>query len=174
MLAANRTALVATIGYSCGAPRTKQASGFQDSDPNYGEAKMTGQVLKSKLVNFLVADAEVNYANVDDLYYVAEAGDVDALGDVLEAFKEVYGGLWVGGKMVLTQTMVRLSANAMNRLVQDGTLDIELPLALIRKVTIEGGFMTKIIRLDTGAGSVKFRCFGAKDVAAMIEKAILS
>jgi len=34
--------------------------------------------------------------------------------------------------------------------------------------------MTKIIRLDTGAGSVKFRCFGAKDVAAMIENAILS
>ncbi|QKG65571.1 hypothetical protein HP062_08265 [Pseudomonas sp. B14-6] len=135
---------------------------------------MTGQVLKSKLVNFLVADAEVNYDNVDDLYSVAEAGNVDALGDVLEAFKEAYGGLWVGGKMELTQKMVRLSANAMNRLVQDGTLDIELPLAFIRKVTIEGGFMTKIIRLDTGAGSVKFRCFGAKDVAALIEKTIHS
>lgn len=133
---------------------------------------MTGQVLKSKLVNFLVADAEVNYDNVDDMYSIAEAGDVDTLGDVLEAFKEAYGGLWVGGKMELTQKMVRLSANAMNRLVQDGTLDVELPLALIRKVTIEGGFMTKIIRLDTGAGSVKFRCFGAKDVAAMIEKMI--
>lgn len=64
---------------------------------------MTGQVLKSKLVNFLVADAEVNYDNVDDLYSMAEAGDVDALGDVLEAFKEAYGGLWVGGKMELTQ-----------------------------------------------------------------------
>ena len=135
---------------------------------------MTGQVLKSKLVNFLVADAEVNYANVDDLYCMAEAGNVDALGDVLEAFKEAYGGLWVGGKMVLTHTMVYLSANAMNRVVQDGTLDIELPLALIQKVTIEGGFMTKVIRLDTGGGSVKFRCFGAKDVAAMIENAILS
>ncbi|EJM63960.1 hypothetical protein PMI30_03985 [Pseudomonas sp. GM50] len=135
---------------------------------------MTGQILKSKLVNFLVADAEVNYDNVDDLYSIAEAGNVDVLSDVLEAFKEAYGGLWVGGKMVLTQTTVRLSANAMNRLVQDGTLDIELPLALIRKVTIEGGFMTKIIRLDTDAGSVKFRCYGAKDVATLIEKTILS
>ncbi|AWM91647.1 hypothetical protein DJ564_12835 [Pseudomonas sp. 31-12] len=134
---------------------------------------MTGQVLKSKLVNFLLADADVNYDNVDNIYSIAEAGNVGALGDVLEAFKEAYGGLWVGGKMELIQSMVRLSANAMNRLVQDGTLDIELPLALIRKVTIEGGFMTKIIRLDTGAGSVKFRCFGAKDVAAMIEKTIL-
>lgn len=49
---------------------------------------MTGQVLKSKLVNFLVADAEVNYDNVDDMYSIAEAGNVDTLGDVLEAFKE--------------------------------------------------------------------------------------
>lgn len=49
---------------------------------------MTGQVLKSKLVNFLVADAEVNYGNVDDLYSMAEAGDVDALGDVLETSRK--------------------------------------------------------------------------------------
>lgn len=135
---------------------------------------MAGEILKSKLVNFLVADAELNYGNVDDIYSMADAGNVNALGEVLEAFKAAYGGLWVGGKMVLTQTMICLSANATNRLVQDGTLDIELPLAFIRKVTIEGGFMTKIIRLDTGAGNVKFRCFGAKDVAALIEKTILS
>jgi hypothetical protein len=136
---------------------------------------MTGQILKSKWVNFLVADAEVKYDNVDDLYSVAGAGNVNALGWVLGAFKKAYGGLWVGGKMVLTQTAVRLSANAMNRLIQDGTLDIELPLELVRKVSVEGWFGMKIVRLDTDAGSVKFRCYGAKDVAAaLIEKTILS
>ncbi|MBC3346375.1 MULTISPECIES: hypothetical protein [Pseudomonas] len=135
---------------------------------------MAELILKSKLVNFLVADAELNHSYVDDIYYAAEAGDVDALSDVLEAFKEAYGGLWVGGKLVLSQTMVRLNANVMNRLVQDGTLDIELPLALIRNVSIEGGFITKIVRLDTDAGSVKFRCFGAKEVASLIEQMILS
>ncbi|RON13666.1 hypothetical protein [Pseudomonas frederiksbergensis] len=135
---------------------------------------MAEEILKSKLVNFLVADAQVNYDGVSDLYDVAGSGVVEALADVLEGFKEAYGGLWVGGKMLVTQTAVRLSANAMNRLVQEGTLDIEVPLALVRKVSIEGGFVTKIVRLDTDAGSVKFRCFGAKDVASLIEKMTLS
>ncbi|PWK32970.1 hypothetical protein [Pseudomonas sp. OV226] len=134
---------------------------------------MAEKILKSKLVNFLMADVEVNYANVSDVYAVAESGDVDVLAGVLEAFKEAYGGLWVGGKLEVTPTVVRLNANAMNRLVQDGTLDIELPLAWVRKVSVEGGFMTKIVRLDTDAGSVKFRCFGAKDVASLIEKMTL-
>jgi hypothetical protein len=135
---------------------------------------MAEEILKSKLVNFLVADAQINHTNVGHLFSVAESGDVDALAEVLEAFKEAYGGLWVGGKMVVTQTVVRLSANAMNRVVQEGTLDIELPLALVRKVSVEGGFLTKIVRMDTDAGSVKFRCFGAKDIVSLIEKMIIS
>ncbi|MNJ68797.1 hypothetical protein D3C77_650770 [compost metagenome] len=88
-----------------------------------------------------------------------------ALAGVLEAFREAYGGLWVGGKLELTRSAVRLSAITLNRVVQDGTLDIELPLALIRKVSVEGGFITNIVRLDTDVGSVEFRCFGAKGIA---------
>ncbi|MFJ7793823.1 hypothetical protein [Pseudomonas sp. NPDC096950] len=135
---------------------------------------MAEEIVKSKWVNFLVADAEVNYGLADDVYSIAGSGNVGALSRVMEAFKQANGGLWVGGKMALTRTSVRLSASALNRLVQEGTLDIDLPLAMIRKVTIEGGFVTKIVRLDTDAGSVKFRCFGARDVAALIEKMTLS
>lgn len=135
---------------------------------------MVEEILKSKLANFLVTDASVNYDTVSDLYAEAETGDVDAVADVLEAFRHAYGGLWVGGKVEVTHAVVRLSANALNRVVQEGTLDIELPLELVRKVSVEGGFVTKIVRLDTDAGSVKFRCFGAKDIAALIEKTALS
>ncbi|UZE09611.1 hypothetical protein [Pseudomonas sp. B21-053] len=135
---------------------------------------MAEEIVKSKWVNFLVADAEVNYGLADDVYSIAGSGNVGALSRVMEAFKQANGGLWVGGKMALTRTSVRLSASALNRLVQEGTLDIDLPLAMIRKVTLEGGFVTKIVRLDTDAGSVKFRCFGARDVAALIEKMTLS
>ncbi|WP_433770506.1 hypothetical protein [Pseudomonas putida] len=123
---------------------------------------MEEKVLKWKLVNFLVADAELDYGSE------AEEGNLDVLADVLEAFKEQYGGLWVGGGLVITPRVIRLSANGLNRAVQSGALDIELPLSLIRKVTVEGGFITKIVRLDTRAGSVKFRCYGAKSVAALI------
>ncbi|WP_367256931.1 hypothetical protein [Pseudomonas sp. stari2] len=74
----------------------------------------------------------------------------------------------------MTQNAVHLNANAMNRMAQDGTLDVELPMTSIRKVTVEGGFVTKIVRLDTDAYSVRFRCFGAKDVASLIAKQALS
>lgn len=133
---------------------------------------MEEKVVKSKLVNFLVADVEVDYEGVGDFYDATGSGNVGALAGVLEGFKEVYGGLWVGGKMTLTNTAVYLNANAMNRMVQDGTLDIRVPLGMIRKVTLEGGFITKIVCLDTDAGSILFRCYGAKDVVALIEKSI--
>ncbi|WP_191833799.1 hypothetical protein [Pseudomonas fluorescens] len=119
---------------------------------------MAEEILKSKRVNFLVADARVKLVSVSLI----------ALAGVLEAFREAYGGLWVGGKLELTRSAVRLSANTLNRVVQDGTLDIELPLALIRKVSVEGGFITNIVRLDTDVGSVEFRCFGAKGIAREI------
>lgn len=135
---------------------------------------MAEAVLKSKMANFLVTDAEVNYEDVGEFYEVVGSGNVGVLAGVLEGFRNHYGGLWVGGKVTVTQNAVHLNANAMNRMAQDGTLDVELPMTSIRKVTVEGGFVTKIVRLDTDAYSVKFRCFGAKDVASLIAKQALS
>lgn len=135
---------------------------------------MVGEVLKSKMVNFLVTDVEVNYDRVGDLYDAVGSGNVNVLASVMKSFEKAYGGLWVGGKMLLTQRAIHLNANALNRVVQDGALDIEIPLDLIRGVTNEGGFFTKVIRLDTDAGCVKFRCYGAKEVVALIEKTIIA
>ena len=131
---------------------------------------MVGVVVKSKLVNFLVTDVDVNYDRIGAVYDIVGSGDVDVLARVMKSFEKAYGGLWVGGKMQLTETAVHLSANVLNRMVQEGTLDIEIPLELIRNVCNEGGFFTKVIRLDTDAGSVKFRCYGAKEVVALIER----
>ena len=61
----------------------------------------------------------------------------------------------------------------MNRALTSGTMDIALPLPQIQEVTVEGGFITKIIRLDTTAGSVKFRCYGARGVADLIKSSML-
>ncbi|MCX2546749.1 hypothetical protein [Pseudomonas sp. COW5] len=135
---------------------------------------MAETVLKSKMANFLVTDAEVNYEDVGEFYEVVGSGNVGVLAGVLEGFRNHYGGLWVGGKVTVTQNAVHLNANAMNRMAQDGTLDVELPMTSIRKVTVEGGFVTKIVRLDTDAYSVRFRCYGAKDVASLIAKQALS
>jgi hypothetical protein len=135
---------------------------------------MAEAVLKSKMANFLVTDAEVNYEDVGEFYEVVGSGNVGVLASVLEGFRNHYGGLWVGGRVTVTQNAVHLNANAMNRMAQDGTLDVELPMTSIRKVTVEGGFVTKIVRLDTDTCSVKFRCYGAKEVASLIAKQALS
>ncbi|MHC2148197.1 hypothetical protein [Pseudomonas sp. 210_17 TE3656] len=129
---------------------------------------MAEQILKTKLVNFLVADARINHRSVSAF------GNASSLSALMEVFKQVSGGLWVGGKLVVTQSVIRLSANAMNRFVQHGTLDIEVPLALIRKVSVEHGYITNIVCVETDAGSVKFRCFGAKAIAREIERLSVS
>jgi len=82
----------------------------------------------------------------------------------------VPGGLWVGGKVVITPSGIRMIANAMNRALPGGALDVEVPIATIRKVTLEGGFITRIVSLETDNGYVYFRCFGAKAMAGLITK----
>jgi hypothetical protein len=83
-------------------------------------------------------------------------------------------GLWVGGKVTVTHSTIFMNANAMNRMVQDGVLDIEIPMASIRKVSLEWGFMTKIVCLETDYGYFYFRCFGAKEMVSMITKMYVS
>lgn len=135
---------------------------------------MLEKILKSKGVGFLVADAELNQDNAEAFFTIAGAGDTGVLGKTLKKFKEKHGGLWVGGKMLLTPTTIHLNANWMNRIAQDGTLDIEVPLASIRNVRFEKSLITHIVRLDTDEQCIKFRCFGAKEVAALIKETILA
>lgn len=83
-------------------------------------------------------------------------------------------GMWVGGKVTVTPTAVHMNANAMNRLAQGGTMDYEIPMSAIHKVYVEWGFVTKIVCMDTDAGTYQFRCFGAKGIASIIGKTYLA
>ncbi|WP_367256933.1 hypothetical protein [Pseudomonas sp. stari2] len=55
---------------------------------------MAETVLKSKMANFLVTDAEVNYEDVGEFYEVVGSGNVGVLAGVLEGFRNHYGGFW--------------------------------------------------------------------------------
>jgi len=50
------------------------------------------EILKSKRVNFLVADARVKRINPSVLL------NAGTLAGVLETFRKAYGGLWVGSR----------------------------------------------------------------------------
>lgn len=77
-------------------------------------------------------------------------------------------GLWVGGKVTVTDSTIYMNANTMNRMVQDGVLDMEIPVSSIRKVSLLWGFMTKIVCMATDEGFYYFRCFGASKMVALI------
>jgi hypothetical protein len=91
---------------------------------------------------------------------------------VTALFASATDGSWVGGTIVVTDTELTFSANALNRAVQKGTLDVAIPLDTIVGGAITGGFGTKIITVQlAGGGAFEFRCSGAKDVLATLENA---
>lgn len=128
---------------------------------------MTADVLDKRLANALVEDATLSIPGPlsDQIpsYAITEK--------VLDVFKAAYGGLWVGGTARLTRTDLTFQANAMNRAVHRGELDIEVPLHLIEDVEVRKGFATRIIAITVGQRVVKIRCYRADAFAERINAA---
>ena len=91
---------------------------------------------------------------------------------MLDGFRAKYGGLWVGGTLTVTDQQVAFHANALNRAVQSGTLDVALPLRSIGHVEVQSGFVTKIVVITVGYRQVKSRMYGAEQVAETIRQAV--
>ncbi|WP_155766066.1 hypothetical protein [Mycobacterium colombiense] len=93
---------------------------------------------------------------------------------ILDRYRRRYGGLWVGGRLTCTDTDVRFHANALNRSIQSGRLDIVIALRSIESVEVLPGVLTKIIAIRAGDRVTKIRCFGAAKVANQIRAAASS
>jgi len=83
-------------------------------------------------------------------------------------FGRKYGGLWVGGKVTAKPDGLRFVPNRMNLAFHEGLESIYIPLASIRAVTREFGWVTGIVVVRHAQGEFRFRCFGAKRVAAIL------
>ncbi len=83
-------------------------------------------------------------------------------------FEEKYGGLWVGGKVTATRDGLRFAPNRLNMAFHEGLKDVHIPLSNIRAVTREFGWVTGIVAVRHEEGEFRFRCFGAKQVAATL------
>lgn len=92
---------------------------------------------------------------------------------VTSLFKAASGGVWVGGKVVLSDIELSFSANKMNRLAQTGTLDVSIPVESITGAKITGGVATKIIEVDHGETTpFVFRCTGAKQILEQLHDTV--
>jgi len=87
----------------------------------------------------------------------------------VEHYGRKHGGLWVGGKVTATSEGLLFEPNKMNVALHRGLQSTHIPLASIRSVVREFGWLTGIVVVHHEHGEFRFRCFGAKQVAATLD-----
>jgi hypothetical protein len=128
----------------------------------------------TKVANALVEDVRMDVAPGVEVALGAVGGVPATVGPVLEGFRRRWGGLWVGGRVTLSERDVVFAANAMNRMVQSGTLDVVVPLSSVTSVRVQRALVTNIVVIGAGYHLLKVRCFGASALAGAIEHAARS
>lgn len=81
-------------------------------------------------------------------------------------FKRKHGGLWVGGTVSVSQSGVAFFPNGRNRAFHVGLEPIQIPAKDIHSVRYEFGWFTGIVVVEHLRGEFRFRCYGAKRLAA--------
>jgi hypothetical protein len=121
-------------------------------------------VLASKLANALIADAQPTA--------MAKMFAGGASGLILQGLRWKFGGLWVGGRVTLTEQELIFSPNVLNRAVHVGVSSRTIPLTNVVRATDRFGWFTRIIDVTLTDGSVfTFRCYGAEAFAEKITAA---
>ncbi|MBN8883853.1 MAG: hypothetical protein J0H73_16270 [Salana multivorans] len=156
---------------------------FWDDDASVGAARVAGPpvvtpptaeptVLLRKVANLLVEDAQLDLPPA--LGVALDVVDVDTTPAevVIDVFRAAYGGLWVGGTLIVTDRTVDFRANGMNRAVQSGTLDLSVQLRHVAAVEVLPGVVTRIVAMRVGGRVVKARTYGADRVAETLRQAI--
>ena len=126
----------------------------------------SAEVIATKSANIL--------AEFPDISNVAKAAMVvsgdGALLLLAEVLKRHYGGTWVGGTATLTRTELSFKPSALNMGSARDTA-VAVPLDKIANVTLEGGFITKIVRVETAEFVLRLRCYGAAEFMEKIRAA---
>lgn len=86
--------------------------------------------------------------------------------EATERYKRKRGGLWVGGVVSISAGGVAFAPNRLNRAVHKPLEPIDVPAEDIRAVRREFGWVTGIVVVEHAHGEFRFRCFGAKRLAA--------
>jgi hypothetical protein len=91
-----------------------------------------------------------------------------AARSVIHRFTRTHGGVWVGGTLVVSNSGVSFLPNRLNRLVHNALGPVNVPAEDIREVRREFGWVTGIVVVRHVRGECRFRCHGAKQLAAAI------
>ncbi len=136
-------------------------------------AFFTSSAPDESVIDFRVANACLADAEPNALFNVimAATGASKSVDPTLHLIKQMSGGLWVGGRVILTTHRVIFTANAMNRAVHTALPVIAFRLSDVSGVTTRFGFVTRIAAIRTPAGTLTVRAFGMNRFAEAIEQA---
>ena len=83
-------------------------------------------------------------------------------------------GLWVGGRVEITDDGIRFAANKLNLALNENAEPVWGPMASIRSVELGSGLITKVVTVHYADGNFRFRCFGAKGVVDEMQRHLAS
>jgi hypothetical protein len=121
-----------------------------------------------KTVNAFFPEAE---AAILIRFASALIGEMNHAPDPLELVKKTLGGLWVGGTLVVTDEDIRFQPNLANKLAHGGDVSVQVPMKEVRGAKSRFGVITRIVDIETTAGTFSVRCYGADALAAAIQSA---
>lgn len=104
----------------------------------------------------------------------ASVSGVVAVGPAVYAAKKALGGLWVGGMVTISDDGVHFAPNGLNRFLHKKADAIHIPLASVNSVTIDGGWVTRIVSVLHEGGEFRLRCYGAAKLADALNKQLAS
>lgn len=128
-------------------------------------------IIDTRLANAFFSNARVS----EDLTGKDQRGECSplpkAISRQIDVGRRKQGGLWVGGKAVLTTSTLSFAPNSMNQAMHAAPEDLEMNISLadINNVMVHRGLITAVIEIRTGAGILKIKCFKAKAFATAIE-----
>lgn len=102
--------------------------------------------------------------------FIPEATPADMLPvaavSATRRFQRTHGGVWVGGMVSVSTRGVSFVPNRLNRLVHNDLAPVNVRAEDIRDVRREFGWVTGIVVVRHVRGEFRFRCYGAKQLAA--------
>ena len=97
-----------------------------------------------------------------------------SINPTIDNYKSKHGGLWVGGRMFVTDKEIIFNENSMNKALHKSDNGFSINLEEVNLVERVFGFISGILVITTKDSVHKIRCMGAKRVAVQINEIINS
>lgn len=132
---------------------------------------MSEQLIASRTADARVLKAELALGPAS----VAALPGQEAGGEgVVDWFRGVHGGLWVGGRATLTDRRLHFEANPLHKMVHTGPSEVDVDLRHVLDVTVRAGVLADTVQVLLPGAVLQLRGWGARAFAQQVSDAVRS